>query len=856
MATKKKLLQAAAGSASGGAGALNVEDVFSTYLYEGNGGVQAVGNGINLGQNNDGSSVYFKGTNSSYIQCASSSEFNLGTGDYTIECWFLQSSSPPVSVHVLFDSRSSNGNSDGISMEVDSAGSLKLYTNSLQFSGGSATTTDWNHYAITRSNGDVYGFINGTQVFTGANSQNHTSTVAKIGANIPLNNYTKGYISNLRLVKGSALYTSGFTPSTSPLEAVSNTSLLCLQGDSPLSDNSGNSISLTNNNVSPNEYFGPFDAADAGEGGMVWFKQRNGTYNHVIFDTERWTSSNGQGLFTNATNAAGNINELASFNANGFTVKSSGYINDSTSEMASWTFRKAPKFFDVVTYTGNGTAGRTVSHNLGTTPAVIMIKALNSAQDWAVYHRSVGATKFMRLNTTAEAIASTSIFNDTEPTATEFTVGTNNKTNGNYNYVAYLFAHNDGDGDFGDGTQDIIKCGSYTGNGSSTGPEVDLGFEPQFLIVKNASTSANWGILDNMRGVTTGGNDALLFPDLSNAEVFDADRVDFNSTGFTVKDTGNIFNGSGNTYIYIAIRRGPMAVPTDATDVFDIDTRTGSLPSYVSTFPVDMALRKLQSISANWTIGSRLTGTGELETANTNAEGTDNDWAWDYMEGYGDDPNVAYALYSWMWKRAPNFFDVVAYTGNSTSGRTVSHNLGVAPEMIWVKNRDSPVDWWCYHKELGNTKYIKLNTSDSAFTDSTAWNNTTPTDTVITLGNSGRVNYSNDDYIAYLFASLDGVSKVGSYTGTGSTLNIDCGFSSGARFILIKRTDSSPYDWFVWDSERGIVAGNDPRLNLNTTNAEVTTQDDIDPYSSGFTVSSTSPGINTSGGSYIFYAIA
>jgi hypothetical protein len=120
-------------------------------------------------------------------------------------------------------------------------------------------------------------------------------------------------------------------------------------------------------------------------------------------------------------------------------------------------------------------------------------------------------------------------------------------------------------------------------------------------------------------------------------------------------------------------------------------------------------------------------------------------------------------------------------------------------------------------------------------------------DTTLTAGST---------YIAYLFATLAGVSKVGSYTGTAADLNVDCGFSAGARFILIKRTDDTG-DWYVWDSARGIVAGNDPYLLLNSTAAEVTGTDYIDPLSSGFTVTSSAPAaLNASGGTYIFLAIA
>jgi hypothetical protein len=124
------------------------------------------------------------------------------------------------------------------------------------------------------------------------------------------------------------------------------------------------------------------------------------------------------------------------------------------------------------------------------------------------------------------------------------------------------------------------------------------------------------------------------------------------------------------------------------------------------------------------------------------------------------------------------------------------------------------------------------------------------TQTFIGLSESGI------NYITYLFASCSGVSKVGSYTGTGTTLQVNCGFTGGARFVLIKRTDSTG-DWYVWDSARGIVAGNDPYLLLNSTAAEVTNTDYVDTYSAGFEISSTAPAaINANGGTYIFLAIA
>jgi hypothetical protein len=120
----------------------------------------------------------------------------------------------------------------------------------------------------------------------------------------------------------------------------------------------------------------------------------------------------------------------------------------------------------------------------------------------------------------------------------------------------------------------------------------------------------------------------------------------------------------------------------------------------------------------------------------------------------------------------------------------------------------------------------------------------------------GDVNQSGYNYVAYLFATVAGVSKVGSYTGTAATLQIDCGFTGGARFVLIKRTDSTG-DWYVYDTARGIVSGNDSYLLLNSTAAEVTNTDYVDTYSAGFELSSTAPaGLNANGGTYIFLAIA
>ena len=186
--------------------------------------------------------------------------------------------------------------------------------------------------------------------------------------------------------------------------------------------------------------------------------------------------------------------------------------------------------------------------------------------------------------------------------------------------------------------------------------------------------------------------------------------------------------------------------------------------------------------------------------------------------------------------------------------------------MMIVKDTSRAEDWQVYHKDLdeaygtsypANELVLRLNEDNHSWRSVDVWNSTSPTSSVFSLGNSSNTNHNGDDYVNYLFASLSDISKVGSYTGTGSNVNVDCGFTSGARFVLIKRHDSGTGDWYVWDSTRGIVSGNDPYFLLNSTAAQVTNTDFIDPLNAGFTVTSSAPSdLNANGGKYMFLAIA
>jgi len=616
----------------------------------------------------------------------------------------------------------------------------------------------------------------------------------------------------------------------------------------------------------------------SGEGGAVWIKNRTNASNHALFDTERGAEKL---LFPDDTAAeqdrTADNDSLGAFNSDGFSLQASSgnRTNESGSDFVSWSFRKQAGFFDVVTYTGNSTSGRGIAHNLGSTPGFVIVKCTSDAEVWRCFHRTFSASDDLSLNSTA-AVAANGHF-PTVPDSDNFYVGAGNQVNGTgKTYVAYLFAHDDQS--FGDGSDEpIIKCGSFT-EPSSGSVSINLGFEPQFVLAKPSSTSGDWYLFDIMRGMPVSPATARLSANSSSAEVVATSASGPwplpTATGFDWK-SGFVGN---ETWIYIAIRR-PMKTPESGTEVFKPVARTGTgAEADVSAgFAADLSWSSERGTvySGARLFFDKLRGAkNRLDAAQTSSEvsggtsadmltaftndgvtlGSDSNW---YINKSGN-PYV-----HWLFKRATGFFDVVAYTGTGATGQVESHNLGTVPEMIIVKNRGSSWQWAVYHKDLGEhdsgsyiaSKNLTLNTTDAETTNSVFSQHSDQTASVFTLGytNSAITYASGNNYIAYLFATLAGVSKVGSYTGTGTTNNIDCGFSAGARFVMIKSTSAG--DWQIFDTARGIVSGNDPRLLVRANQAEDTATDYLDYYASGFSLTSNT-NVNNNSSNYIFLAIA
>ncbi len=619
-------------------------------------------------------SVEFDGSGDA-LTTSTSSDYTFGTGDFTVEHWINTGSTAGATS--VIDARTDYTNNWTTYLNTD-------FTYNFYAVGGNRIVSTplaqgtWNHVALCRSSGTTTLYLNGTSQGTYSDSNNYTNTTLKIGLNFANGHAFIGKISNFRVVKGTAVYTSSFKPPYEPLTNITNTKLLCC-----------NNSSVTGTTV--------------------------GT----------------------------------------------------------------------VTSSGNPTASTDIPFD--------------------------------------------------DPAG--FTFGENENEN-------------------------IIKCGSYVGNGSSTGPEINLGWEPQWILLKRTSGANSWALFDCMRGIVTEGYDPVLEPNGNGSEYTTTQYLDLTSTGFKLKGSFNQSNADGDTYIFTCIRcsDGYVGKPYSAgegTSVFAMDNGSNSstIPLFDTGFPVDFALNREPASTENWFTGARLTGRNYMFTSTNAAETAANDWVWDSNVGWAKGAWGS-SYQSWMWKRHAGF-DVVTWSGTNSSV-VRRHNLGRTPEMIWFKSRSSTRNWRVYHKGLnGGTNpedyAMQLNSSSAEASNTNYMTSTAPTSTTFVAGNDDDTNGSGKTYIAMLFASVNGISKVGYYDGTGSVgLQITTGFSP--RFLILKKVNGNG-PWYVLDTTRGWAAGNDQYLQLDTNDAQVAYEFGA-PNATGFQLDITASQVNESGGKYIYYAHA
>ena len=303
----------------------------------------------------------------------------------------------------------------------------------------------------------------------------------------------------------------------------------------------------------------------------TWIKQRNTTRDHQLLDIVRGYTNNI--LYTNLTNAedVSVTARIDSRDVDGFTVNTPTQVNQSGGTYVSWNWKaggtavsntdgsitsqvsaNTDAGFSIVTHTGTGSTA-TVGHGLGVKPDLIIHKNRDTAHNWKVYHSALGATKALELDQTAAAATTSAPFNNTEPTSTVMTVNNNQNNQSGDSIVSYVFANTDG----------YCKAGSYTGNGSTDGPFLYMGFEPSFFLAKRSDGVENWFMIDNKRHPFNDGNIPRLRPNQSGAEAEDSSIAgDFLSNGFKIRATQNMINTSGAEYIYLAFAENPFKYAT------------------------------------------------------------------------------------------------------------------------------------------------------------------------------------------------------------------------------------------------------------------------------------------------------
>ena len=284
---------------------------------------------------------------------------------------------------------------------------------------------------------------------------------------------------------------------------------------------------------------------------LVWIKSRSAATDNTLYDSVRGVQSR---LESNNQDAqVTSDNGLTAFNSNGFTLGTLAQVNTNTATYTAWCWNEsASSGFDIVTYTGNGTAGTTVAHSLGVKPSLMIVKQSSAAGfNWTVYHTSLGATQFLILQSTSSASPQINKWNNTEPTSTVFTLGNGSDTNQNtVTYVGYLWAPVSGYSAFG----------SYTGNGSSSGPFIFTNFRPRWILIKRTDLAGNWTIIDAAR-IGYNVDNYPLFPNLSDIEGTQI-PLDILSNGFKLRGTDAVVNANTNnaTYIYAAFAEHPFAL--------------------------------------------------------------------------------------------------------------------------------------------------------------------------------------------------------------------------------------------------------------------------------------------------------
>jgi len=555
----------------------------------------------------------------------------------------------------------------------------------------------------------------------------------------------------------------------------------------------------------------------------------------------------GRHMVTNSNAAeAANPQGIAAYTSTGFTLGSHGNMNLSGGHIIRFTFREAPKFFmmrEVAHVQGNA---ETVDLSMLGTVGMVVVKRRDGTSNWSTQHQSnpFENMKFS-LNSSAVGAIDSQMYTISGTTLAMSTHA--NAATGSY--MIYAWAN--------DASPDgFIRCGAWTSLGIDQ--VLSTGGEPSFLFFTHPNTASQRYIIDDLLGF---GNTQCGYLQVNNA-------VQRSTLSHVLKDGGQNGVTIGATTpagVYLCVK-DPRGTPKDATQVFQAAATPAAATARIdANFRPDMALLGSRSGGSSWWLHAAMHNWNSYKNPAMDAPESSmpslNKLA---ARGLVAPVSSGNNLMAWMLRRASGVYEQVAYIGNGNT-RTVAHRLGVAPEMIWVTQagfyaEEGGNEWgiWMRGPGLVNNESVTSAWDEGKTAVFDIWGGgSIGNNLIFNLGGGDtRSNYSGVRYTAHLFATLPGISKVTSYVGNGASRVVDCGFSNGARGVMIKKV-SGTGAWLFYDASRGIVAGNDPRVGFNY--AESSLEDGIDPDPSGFVVNKTanttySP--NESGQLYMVLAFA
>jgi hypothetical protein len=819
----------------------------------------------------------------------------------SVSAWIKNSSTFASTYGTIFTDYANT--SFNILIWMNSNGTIQLYNrynnaNTTITSSSTYNDNQWHHIVgvINTSNNTMQFYIDNVEIgnvsiSANAYSSSYTGTMKVTIGNlyaVHQSNYNSGFIGSidqirifnraLRPYEVEALYTEEYcTPTIVPSEHF-------------------NTITWTGDGALTRSFTGVGFQPD-----FVWTKIRSLADSHHLFDSVRGLPLELRSNTTNAelTSSYGNI---TSFDIDGFTTTSGANGNSNQNALnetiVAWNFKaggaavtntdgtitsqvsaNTEAGFSIVSYTApSSVIGYTVGHGLNTAPSLIIVKDRDNAIGYPVFSSSLATAqqKFLLLNTNAAAATSTNMWNNTLPTNSVFSQKAGYSTNTNAKAIAYCFAEVEGFSSFG----------SYVGNGSASGPIINCGFEPAFVMIKGANVSpTNWNIHDNKRD-TDSFNDKFLFANLSNQEVDDAaGRVIFLSNGFQIGTSDFSRNESGYTYIYMAFAADPTTVEPSLEDSFNTVTYTGTGASRSITgvgFQPDFTWIKGRSDAADYhNLFDSVRGADKVLISNlTNAEFDGGGSA--YFPSFDSDGfslsgnsivNGSGQTYvSWNWKGAelpainsngsiPSVvsanpaagFSIVSYVGNGQYAQTVGHGLGKTPSIVFTKNRQGTTSlsyhWAFAYIPDSISAYLNLDLAFDAGRFDVMFGpgvNSNVFEVTRGISNYGHTNGFNNDIIAYCFAEVEGFSSFGSYVGNNVLTTVVTGFEPA--FVMVKNADATG-NWVIIDNKRS-----DNELYANTNGAEAYEASIPTLLENGFVLNGAR--YNNNGNKFIYMAFA